>query len=253
MSYVIKYSLCCNKGKLRKKNQDNFYCNGYFLPSENEGLDGSISGKIRVKANRNISFAVFDGMGGEQQGEMAAHIAASSYADWAESDETAECTTFGMISCMINRKICEYAVRNSVSSMGTTGCFIGFDPCNISYLNIGDSKIFQLTDGCLLQRSKDHCLKIGNGKAPLTQFFGIPENEFIIQPHISCEEYKNNDRWLICSDGLTDMVGADAIAKILKEEKDTDKCCRLLTETALENGGRDNVTVLICDIKKKLL
>ena len=72
MKYIIDYSICCNKGKLRRKNQDNFYCDGMFLPADNNGLEGIKSGCVTSKDEAVL--AVFDGMGGEQMGEYAAFI-----------------------------------------------------------------------------------------------------------------------------------------------------------------------------------
>ena len=77
MKYSIEYAALCHKGNVRSKNQDNLWCADTLLESENDGLSEMLMGSIDASAFP--AFAVFDGMGGEQQGEMAAYIAASHF------------------------------------------------------------------------------------------------------------------------------------------------------------------------------
>ena len=99
--------------------------------------------------------------------------------------------------------------------------------------------------------SVDHCLQISeNRKAPLTQYLGVPEDEFIIQPHISITKLRNKERFIICSDGLTDMVKESDIEKVLSCECSVSDCSNTLLNMALSNGGRDNITIIVCEIQK---
>ncbi len=251
MKYVIEYSLCCNKGKMRRKNQDNFWCEGFYLNYENNGFEGIRTGTVYSSASPVL--AVFDGMGGEQLGEYAAYIAAATLNEKCSS-EVSEGTDFLLDACReINGNICDFARKNGVGNMGSTGCFINFAKKDIFLCNIGDSKIYRLTDGTLTQLSVDHCLEYVAGKAPLTQFLGVPESEFIIQPYYTSLQYKKADRFLICSDGLTDMVELSQIQKVLSSGVSSEECCSVLLRQALDAGGRDNITILICDVKKKSL
>ena len=77
MNYEIDCAVACDKGKVRSINQDNFWCSGQYLEIKNNGLAGVKSAKVSAEAN--LAFAVFDGMGGEQDGEVAAHIAAHTF------------------------------------------------------------------------------------------------------------------------------------------------------------------------------
>lgn len=251
MKYIIDYALCCNKGKLRRKNQDNFLCLGEHLPVENEGLDGIRSGKLTSKEHPVL--AVFDGMGGEQIGEYAAYIAASSLKKKLSENDTDSKAKLGEYCLSINRDICSFAAENGVRSMGTTGCFINFADEEINICNIGDSRIYRFDGNVMLQLSVDHSIKIPSGKAPLTQFLGVPESEFIIQPHVASAEYSKGDIYLICSDGLTDMVEVQTIQSALASGEDMEKICSALLSLALEAGGRDNITVLLCRVRKKSL
>lgn len=251
MKYIIEYSLCCNKGKLRRKNQDNFLCDGELLPVQNNGLEGVKSGKLTSK--EHAVFGVFDGMGGEQYGEYAAFIAASALNDIIKDKATDSMEALVDYCLDMNYNICLFAAENGIRSTGSTGCLINFGEDQINLCNIGDSKIYHFDGSTMLQVSVDHCLESVAGKAPLTQFLGVPEDEFIIQPYCTSAEYKKGDVFLICSDGLTDMVDLQTIQGVLSSGESTEHCCNILLQAALNAGGRDNITILVCRIKKKAL
>ena len=248
MKYIIDYALCCNRGKLRRKNQDNFFCRGEFLPVENDGFEWIKSGKI-TSDGKNV-LAVFDGMGGEQMGEYASYIAASALKELTAVGTDRSLEEY----CLeINRRICTFAEENGIRSMGTTGCLINFAEKEVNICNIGDSKIYHFDGSTMLQLSVDHAIKTGSGKAPLTQFLGVPEEEFIIQPHSATAEYRKGDIYLICSDGLTDMVEHESIQSVLTSGKSMEECVEALLTMALDGGGRDNITILLCCVKRRKL
>lgn len=251
MKYIIDYSLCCNKGKLRRKNQDNFLCDGEFLTVENNGLEEVKSGRLTSKDKAVL--AVFDGMGGEQMGEYAACIAASALKEFLSEKDTDSKEALEGYCLDMNRSICRFAKEKSIRSMGTTACLINFAEKQINLCNIGDSKIYRFEGSAMLQLSVDHAIKTANGKAPLTQFLGVPEEEFIIQPHCTSAEYRKGDIFLVCSDGLTDMVDLQSIQGVLSSGESMKCCAETLLSMALEAGGRDNITVLLCRVKKKRL
>ena len=251
MKYVIDYSICCNKGRLRRKNQDNFLVDGEFLPVENDGFEGIKIGRIDSKENAVL--AVFDGMGGEQMGEYAAYIASSSLKEKLCEEEADSVQALEGYCLHINRNICSFVKENGIKSMGTTGCLINFAEKGINLCNIGDSKIYHFDGSNMLQLSVDHNIRTASGKAPLTQFLGVPEEDFIIQPHSTSVEYAKGDIFLICSDGLTDMVELSLIQSVLSSAKSTESCCETLLTMALEAGGRDNITILVCRVRKKSL
>ena len=251
MKYIIEYGICCNKGKVRRKNQDNFLCGGEILPVENNGLEQIKTGKLTSK--EHAVFGVFDGMGGEQYGEYAAFIAASTLNELLKSAETDSMEALSDYCLAMNHSICSFAAENGIRSTGSTGCLINFAEKQINLCNIGDSKIYHFDGNTMLQVSVDHCLESVAGKAPLTQFLGVPEDEFIIQPSCTSAEYKKGDVFLICSDGLSDMVDTQSIQSVISSGDSMEKCCSTLLEAALSAGGRDNITILICRIKKKAL
>ena len=119
----------------------------------------------------------------------------------------------------------------------------------ITLCNIGDSKIFRFSDGKLEQISKDHVALMEFAvKPPLTQNLGIPSTEFVIDPYLAQGKYNDGDIYLICSDGLTDMVTNREIADELANNPFSEALNNLLNK-ALENGGRDNITIILCKIE----
>ena len=245
MGYQIDYACVSSIGKCRSENQDNFICIDKYLESENQGTENVIHGCCRIK--KRLLLGVFDGLGGECRGEMAAYIAsrkASRYA-WDSKDPSDDLRSF----CLeVNSEICRYAAENNISSMGTTAAMLLFDKKAIYLCNIGDSKIFQYSSGKLEQISVDHIgMAVFGHKPPLTQNLGIPECEIKIDPYIANGEYHVGDMFLICSDGLTDMVSNEEICETLKSGNPSNIAAELLG-LALERGGIDNTTIIVIRI-----
>ena len=252
MKSEIFYAVACNTGKVRNINQDNFYCpDQQYLNAINNGLDEVKSYKICSKDYP--SFAVFDGMGGEQYGEIAASISAKTFNDLQGEKQSSDIESFLIESCkQMNNNITAYAKQKLVNCVGTTAAIITFGKRDVFVCNIGDSRIYRYDNKNLTQISKDHIVDIyKDKKPPLTQFLGIPESEFIIEPHIKQEVYKNGSCYLICSDGLTDMLAEEEIESILSENNDVKVCVEILIESAILKGGRDNITIILCKIKKR--
>ncbi len=240
------YFYTSNVGKCRKANQDNFYCNGEYLPGTNRGTDGIQSGKVRSK--EGPVFAIFDGMGGEECGEMAAFLASEAMSEFSFGEDMgADLQSF---CTQANQSVCQYAEENMVTSMGTTAAILRLTDTQAGICNVGDSKIYLFSEGELVQLSYDHVgLSVGGRKPPLTQNIGIPETEMIIEPYVALGAYKPGDVFLLCSDGLTDMVTTERIGEILK--KAPKKAANLLLQEALDNGGKDNVSFILIQVNKK--
>jgi len=240
----------CNTGLIREINQDNLWCNHVFLKSVNNGLPGILAG-TNDTATLPI-FAVFDGMGGEQQGEMAAYIAANSFDKLLEDNDKSKTKEFLLNACTIlNRNICDYQTENQIRNMGTTAAIVVFGTDEIFICNIGDSRIYHYSGRDLTQISFDHVeTGVNSRKAPLTQNLGISENEFIIEPYIAKGRYRNKDCFLICSDGLTDMLTDKQITEIFRKKMTMKETTQRLMDMALANGGVDNITLIVCKVKK---
>lgn len=260
MGYQIDYAYTCHMGRVRMNNEDNFWCCGDSLEAENIGTKGVLEGKEYLF--RAPLLAVFDGMGGESCGEMAAYLAADACGRYYHSQKQylqRKPESFFLNVCQkMNEEVCEYCRQQRIHSMGTTVAMIGFSKNSAYVCNLGDSRIYQWENGELTQLSIDHVFSRGRfGKPPLTQFLGIPEEQMMLEPEIMKSPLEDGIKFLLCSDGLTDMVEQEKICEILSSQKDVKSSVEALKESALEAGGKDNITILLCEVqetenKKKL-
>lgn len=152
----------------------------------------------------------------------------------------------------MNARICSYGENNSAKGMGTTVVMLAFGKKGVYLSNVGDSKAFLHNSTGLSQISCDHVVNLsGRSKPPLSQCLGISPDEFVIKPHLAMSEYSALNRYLICSDGLTDMVSPEEIEAIMSEKKPVQETAEALMKTALFNGGTDNITIILCELSKK--
>ena len=184
-------------------------------------------------------------------GEIASLIAAKEAAKFRLGDD---CAADLRAYCQqANTAICRYADEHGVGSMGTTAAMLVFDREKIVLCNIGDSKIFRCDGARLEQISYDHVAIAAYGrKPPLMQNLGIPPEEMTIDPYVSEGPYQHGDRYLICSDGLTDMVSETEIGDVLMRYT-LDEAAERLLQRALEEGGKDNITLILIDVSEQTL
>lgn len=253
MGYQIEYAYACHTGKVRTNNEDNLWCCGDSLEADHFGTDHVVSG---CEHQSQIPLmAVFDGMGGESCGEMASYLAADAcggyYREHKEEILNAPGKFWSGICKHMNRAICDYARENKISCMGTTAAMIGFGRKMVYICNLGDSRVYRWEKEDFLQMSTDHVLAGGLfGKAPLVQFVGIPEEQMILEPAVIETEFMIGDKYLLCSDGLTDMVNPEEIRDILGKNESLKETVEELLQKALDAGGKDNVTILLCEVKE---
>lgn len=254
MSYQIDYAWVCHMGRVRANNQDNFWCCGAQLPAENTGQRGVKKDVAFLEALP--AFAVFDGMGGESCGEQAAYLAAEKFG-WYYNSHKREIKKdprgFLLEACQqMNQAVCAYGRENKISSMGTTLALALFEPGGIHLCNLGDSRIYRLCGGSLEQISTDHVAgRRLLGKAPLTQYLGLQEEQMALEPFLVSLPIQEGCRYLLCSDGVTDMVSKEELCRILLSPKGVEEAIAELLEKTMQKGGRDNVTAILCQITKK--
>lgn len=253
MAYQIEYAYTSHIGKVRGNNEDNFWCCGETMEANNQGTEGVIMGK--AAQSQNPVLAVFDGMGGESCGEIAAYLAADAcgrhYNENKKDLKDQPEQFLDEICRSMNRAVYEYSLENRVRSMGTTMAMLAMGDEALYACNVGDSRLYQANNGKFQQISIDHVLKGGPfGKAPLTQYVGIPEDSMRLEPYISQLECQPGMRYLICSDGMTDMLSDGEIADILTREIPVKEAVEILLDRALKKGGRDNVTIILCEVRE---
>lgn len=232
---MMRYSAISTCGKVRKENQDRIYLN-----EVNQYCDFSVG--IKGIFNSDIvTIAVFDGMGGELMGGKAAEIAVKLLNDNCNIDFDILCRT-------INKKICEYMEKKCIQRMGSTAVLARINGSSIDVCNIGDSKAFLIRDCSITQISVDHTVTIGRVKPRrvLTQHLGIPEDEMEIEPFYDKIRFDCGDKILLCSDGLTDMIDENEMLQIISNAS-VEQCAMLLHDRAMENGGKDNISIIICE------
>ena len=254
MAYQIEYAYTCHIGKIRNNNEDNFWCCGDSLEAQNQGMSHIRSGYM--KQSEYPLLAVFDGMGGESCGEMAAFLAAEACGEHFKTAKDGirnDPEEFLNEICeSMNQAICDYGRTNKINSMGTTAALLAFAEDAVYSCNLGDSRIYKSDREKFYQISQDHVPgRSLFGKAPLTQYLGMEEENLQLEPSISRQEIKIGDRFLLCSDGITDMLSDGEIADILSRDIPVAKTVEILVDRALKKGGRDNITVVLCEIMEQ--
>lgn len=252
MGFVMEAACCCHKGKIRKNNEDNFYFDGKCLEAENEGLKNPAY--VETPVTRGLCYAVFDGMGGENFGEIASFAAARQmqqierkFGDYLIPEKK----YLTRLSQSLNEAVVQAKKEQYTDRMGTTMVALYFSGRSVYVCNLGDSRAYRLRSGEFLQLSEDHVEhRPGreHRKAPLTQHLGIDPEEMLIEPYIAKGELKKGDMYLLCSDGLTDMLTNFEISCLMHDAAGVDECASGLIQAALEKGGRDNITVIVCRI-----
>lgn len=252
MPYILDAACLCNTGKVRKNNEDNFFFDGRCMEADNNGLKHPVT--MTKTLRKELCVAIFDGMGGENFGECASFAAADcmQYTTRKLKDYFIPERKFLNGMCMkINEAVVAKQQELCTERMGSTMVALYFSHGYVYVCNLGDSRAYRLRDGEFLQLSVDHIEKRPGQtkkKAPLTQHLGISSDDFLIEPYIAKGELRHGDQYLLCSDGLTDMLSNFEIDEILNNCVSPEECVQKLVATALEKGGKDNVTVIICKV-----
>ena len=259
-------AIACNIGKIRENNEDNFYYNGKYLYENERDIpcfyDGNSKDDLQF-------YAVCDGMGGEAHGEEASLIAVEVLSKYHKklSDRKYHSLDryMDMYFSEVNSQISEVRTKYSNFRSGTTIAMVIVEDETIHIVNIGDSRVYKLKNNNLYQISEDHTpavraymlgaitkdeIKTHPHRNKLTQYLGLGPDEFKIVPTRVHMKARDNDRFLICSDGVTDMVSDKEIETILRAEDTPKGAVKVLVDRAMQNGGRDNITAIVLDIKK---
>lgn len=250
---LFEISAATSVGKVRENNEDNFFVNDFYL-SPFEANSGAHYRKIEQAP---FLAGVSDGMGGENQGEEAAFIVASSFARFRQDFPVPmKNTDIKEFIKRTNREICI-----EKPDAGATIAMVYADDKQVKAVSVGDSRIYLYSKGKLRQISKDHTLaqmyidsglltpeqaKKSNLHKGLMQYLGTPSDKTPITPDFyAMDMLLPEDILLLCSDGLTDMLEDSEIEKVLKKKISVSEMVEELEKMALSNGGRDNVTVMI--------
>jgi serine/threonine protein phosphatase PrpC len=201
-------------------------------------------------------FAVADGMGGAQAGEVASRLAAESFEAIQRGSESPE-AYLRAIARTANARIHRLAESDSSrSGMGTTLTAALVEDEEVGIAHVGDSRAYLFRDGELKLLTSDHSLVEElrrQGRLTDEQAEDHPQRSIITRalgPERDVEvdtmtyRARPGDVYLLCSDGLTTMIKEDRIASILSESQSLDEAVDRLVAEANEAGGRDNITVV---------
>lgn len=246
----IRTSYVCHPGKKRRNNQDNLYYQGRILRKDHKKKCSWLSAKWNT--SELLCFGVFDGMGGEQCGELASYLAADAVRKTLHGNTENKLLSdlFYDICRKANTEIYQKTVELGVERIGTTAAMVMLQYDTIWCCNVGDSRIYRLRNGELVQLSMDHVAAVreGSGKKPaLSAHLGMSPQEMFPNPYLMNLEIRSGDWYLLCSDGVTDMIPEERIRTILTETK-LKKASRCLLKEALRQGGFDNATLVLIQV-----
>ncbi|MFT4218709.1 MAG: protein phosphatase 2C domain-containing protein [Micropruina sp.] len=236
MTLTLSYVARSEIGLVRKNNQDSAYVSPTML-------------------------MVADGMGGAAAGDLASAVAIG---ELRESDGDLGGTDMlevvaGAIA-HANERIRDLVAHDpSLDGMGTTVCGLLFDGERLAVANIGDSRAYRLRDGHFERITRDHSWVqslVDDGRITEAEALLHPHRSLILkvlngqpnhQPDLEMSDVKAGDRYLICSDGLCGMVTDAAIEKLVGGT-DPDQVVEQLIKIAYDEGGLDNITIILADV-----
>jgi PPM family protein phosphatase len=231
MLRIVEQASRTDAGRQRRANEDSFYA-------------------------RAPAFAVADGMGGAQAGEVASQIAAESFEQRTDDGNPEQ--QLARVAHAANRRIFERGEGDSsLRGMGTTltGALVADD--EVTIVHVGDSRAYLMRDGELRQLTRDHSLveelrrqgRLTSEEAEehpqrsvVTRALGVEPD---VQLDVHTHQARSGDLFLLCSDGLTSMVRQDRMQEIVASSPSLETAADRLVAEANEMGGRDNITVVL--------
>ncbi|MQY23049.1 PP2C family protein-serine/threonine phosphatase [Nocardia macrotermitis] len=235
MTLVLRYAARSDRGLVRGNNEDSVYAGARLL-------------------------ALADGMGGHAAGEVASQLMIAALAH-LDDDEPGD-DLLGKLDRAVhsgNAAIADQVEEEpELDGMGTTLTAILFAGKKLGLAHIGDSRAYLFRDNELAQITRDDTFVqslVDEGRITPEQAHTHPQRSLImraltgneIDPTLIMREARAGDRYLLCSDGLSDVVSDETIGNTLREGN-TDEAADRLIELALRSGGPDNVTVVVADV-----
>ena len=235
MTLVLRYAARSDRGLVRANNEDSVYAGARLL-------------------------ALADGMGGHAAGEVASQlvIAALAHLDDDEPGGDLLAKLDAAVRAGNAAIAAQVEMEPELEGMGTTLTAILFDGNRIGLVHIGDSRGYLLRDGELTQITKDDTFVqtlVDEGRITREEAHSHPQRSLImraltgheVEPTLTMREARAGDRYLLCSDGLSDPVSDETILEALQIPDVAEAAYRLI-ELALRGGGPDNVTVVVADV-----
>jgi protein phosphatase len=236
MTLALRYAVRSDVGLLREGNEDSAYAGPCLL-------------------------AIADGMGGHAAGEVASAVAISALAALDHEPAGDLLDPLAEAVAEANITLHEMSVADpSVEGMGTTLTAMLWQGSHVALCHIGDSRAYMLRDGELFQITRDHTLVqslVDEGRLTPQAAASHPQRSLLLRaldgrteadPDLSIREARFGDRYLLCSDGLSDVVTDQTLHKTLQTVTDPDDAVMQLIELAIRSGGPDNITCIVADV-----
>jgi serine/threonine protein phosphatase PrpC len=233
----LRYAARSDVGSVRPGNEDSGYAGSWLL-------------------------AVADGMGGHAAGELASAIAVATFAEVADAQLSGEeaLSVLGDAVDKSSERIADViAAEPQFQGMGTTFTGLAWLNDRLALVHVGDSRAYRYRDGELVQLTRDHTYVqtlVDSGQITPEEAAVHPRRNLImraidgvhaVEPDLSISDLELGDRYLLCSDGLSGVVGEDVIARELSSGDPTGAVGRLV-DAAIEGGAPDNVTVVVAEV-----
>lgn len=237
----LEMAALTNRGMVRKRNEDALYFD--------------VHDRVTI---------VCDGMGGHSGGQVASELAVQVIAsglrnlkpaEWLNEDRVIEAikeAVFAANDAILSRA----RIDPALFDMGTTMVACAFMLDRVVAVNVGDSRIYRINQDSIVQVSEDHSLVAERIKAGelvanspearmlaniLTRALGMEA----VTVDITVEDLHVGDTYLLCTDGMSDLVTPEDMARIVREQPDLHLACMTMVDLANSRGGHDNITVAL--------
>lgn len=196
-----------------------------------------------------VILAVADGIGGQAAGEIASEHAVHRMAEVGARLEGPD--HIAQILGNIDEEIKDHAKQHTeFSGMGTTVAGVLLNGDGNFWFNVGDSRTYRVEGGRLRQLSEDDSPALppsGDGRPATTNFItqslGGSSGGTMV-PHVGRDEAPDPSTWLMCSDGLSDLVSTDEMERMMAEAGSDEAAVHALWQAAMEGGGKDNISIM---------
>ncbi len=242
-----------NVGAVRKDNEDYLFDGARFIRDDKHEYELDV-----VAEDTNILFAVADGMGGHNAGELASEIVlkeiVNSFSSFVREYPNAENAELKAFFSDEIKRIHKYLVDEGKRDPGKNGMgstFVGLLLFKGKFfaINAGDSRLYRYRDGILKQMTKDHSYAsmFGQDRAASHVIYNaVGGGETVFNDFVEItNKIDSGDYLLLCSDGLSDMLTDDDIELAISSGKRYHE----LMEFAYNEGGRDNISIITIELK----
>lgn len=243
-----------NIGSGRDNNEDNYYCNGTFK----RDAAVPVAEAAAEQESKRLIYGVFDGMGGEANGEQAALLCAQTLHQ-CSSDEPFDALDFFRRA---NVAVCDMIAASGQVS-GSTAATVHLTGNHAYCCNVGDSRIYLQRGGALQRISRDHTKyqeRLDTGAAVgdaadspnrhvLTQYLGMLGSRQRLMPYFAAGvPLAVGDRLLLCTDGLTGKLSDSRLQAVLGADMPLPELGQALMAQALDAGPGDNITLVLIEV-----